>query len=142
VIAHASVTEAVRTMLEAAVGKPCGRGTLPTSGGQPAPLPYLVLYPLGGHMSGAPLADRSEDARLVFQVTVVAARTDQAEWLADRVRGAVLGRTSSGQWEHPIPLPAGEVWARELLADEGADQSSASEGVVTCVQQYELNASA
>ncbi|WP_367132883.1 MULTISPECIES: hypothetical protein [Streptomyces] len=139
-IDQASVTEAVRTMLEGAVGKPCGRGALPTVDGKPAPLPYLVLYPLGGRVNGAPLADRSEDARLIFQVTVVAARTDQAEWLSDRVRAAVLGRASSGQWTHPIPLAAGEVWARELLADEGADQSSASEGVVTCVQRYELNA--
>ncbi|MGI5526807.1 hypothetical protein ACQEVX_05070 [Streptomyces syringium] len=140
-ISHASITEALRTMLEEAVGKPCGRGALPSPGGKPAPLPYLVLYPLGVHVGGAPLADLSEDATLIFQVTVVASRTDQAEWLADRVRAGVLDRASSGQWVNPILLPAGEVWARELLADEGADQSSADDGVVTYVQQYRLSAS-
>ncbi|MEK2474044.1 hypothetical protein [Streptomyces noursei] len=138
-IERALVTLALQAMLTAATGKPCGRGRLPLVGGQPASLPYTVLYPQGGLTDGAPLADRAEDARLVYQMTVVAARTDQAEWLADRVRQALLGRTSSGQWVNPIPVPGMEVWARALLVDEGVDPSGGDDGVVTGVQRYELS---
>lgn len=137
-IDRAHVTSALREMLAEATGKPCGRGRLPQVAGQPAPLPYTVLYPQGGAVGGAPLADRAEDAHLVYQVTVVAARTDQAEWLADRVRQALLGRTSTGEWAHPLVAEGAEVWARELLLDDGvSDQDGA--GVVTGVQQYELS---
>ncbi|WP_449475258.1 hypothetical protein [Streptomyces abikoensis] len=135
------MSEAVRVMLARAVEKPCGLGALPLSGGQPAPLPYLVLYPLGGAFEGAPLADRSEDARLEYQVTVVGSRADQAEWLADRARRAVLERGAAGEWLHPITVPAGEVWTREILGDGGVDQSAAAEGVVTYALRFRLHVS-
>ncbi|MEN8649115.1 hypothetical protein ABCR94_00305 [Streptomyces sp. 21So2-11] len=109
--------------------------------GKPAAVPYTVLYPQGGLVDGAPLADASEDAHLVYQVTVVAGRTDQAEWLADRVRRAFLDRESANGWEHPITAHGIEVWSRELMADEGPDHSMASEGVVTSIQRYQLDVS-
>ncbi|WP_116211600.1 DUF3168 domain-containing protein [Streptomyces olivoreticuli] len=130
-INRAPVTEAVRAMLSEAVGKSCGVGALPTVGGTPVLLPYLVLYPLGGDFDGALLGDRSEDAHLVYQVTVVASRTDQAEWVADRVRRALLDRAATGEWVHPLVVPGGRVWGRALIADDGTDPSSAGEGVVT-----------
>lgn len=129
-------------MLTAATGKPCGRGRLPLVGGNPAPMPYTVLYAQGGPVDGAPLADRSEDGRLVYQVTVVAARADQCEWLSDRVREAFLGRTAEGEWQHPVQIPDVDVWARELLVDEGTDPPEANDGVVTAVQRYELSVTA
>ncbi|MGX1668614.1 hypothetical protein [Streptomyces sp. NPDC055400] len=141
-IERAPVGTALRSMLSAATGRPCGLGKLPLLDGKPAPLPYLVLYPQGGPVDGAPLADRAEDAHLAYQVTVVAARADQAEWLADRVRFAVLGRGASGEWEQPIVLAEVDVWARELLVDDGVDQSDAAHGVVTCVQRYKLSVTA
>ncbi|MFF4408488.1 hypothetical protein ACFY1P_29590 [Streptomyces sp. NPDC001407] len=140
-INRAPVTEAVRAMLSEAVGKPCGVGALPTVGGAPAPLPYLVLYPLGGDVDGAPLGDRSEDAHLVYQVTVVASRTDQAEWTADRARRALLDRATAGGWAHPLVVPGGRVWGRVLIADDGADPSSAGEGVVTYALRVRLSVS-
>ncbi len=114
-IDRAPVTVAVRTMLAAATGRPCGAGVLPLVDGKPAPLPYSVLYPMGGAVDGAPLSDASEDAHLTYQVTIVATRVDQAEWLADRVRRGFLGRTSAGGWEQPLIVPGGAVWARELV---------------------------
>ncbi|MHA7956309.1 hypothetical protein ACX9I7_00935 [Streptomyces sp. L500] len=140
-IDHAPVTEAFRLMLTEATGKPCGTGALPLLGGKPAPLPYLVLYPLGGASDGAPLADQSEDAHLDYQVTVIAGRTDQAEWLSDRVRRAVLERRPTGEWTRPIKVPAGDVWARESAGDQGADASAADNGVVTWAQKYRLSIS-
>lgn len=48
-------------------------------------LPYAVVYSLpGGSMSGN-LDDPYEDADLVYQVTCVAAKRREAEWLADKV---------------------------------------------------------
>ncbi|MEU9334164.1 hypothetical protein AB0D49_13550 [Streptomyces sp. NPDC048290] len=139
-IERGRVTEALQGMLAATTGRPCGRGRLPLLDGRPAPLPYTVLYPQGGTVDGAPLSDRAEDAGLVYQVTVVAARTDQAEWLADRVRRALLGRTAQGAWAHPIAAAGVDVWARELLVDDGVDPAGADDGVVTAVQRYELSA--
>ncbi|MEU5428469.1 hypothetical protein ACH4UT_23425 [Streptomyces sp. NPDC020799] len=130
-IDRAPVTEAFRLMLTQATGKPCGIGALPLLGGKPAPLPYFVLYPLGGSTDGAPLADQSEDAALDYQVTAVAGRTDQAEWLGDRARRAVLERRATGEWSHPIKVPAGDIWARELVSDDGVDRPETSQGVVT-----------
>lgn len=105
-------------------------------------MPYMVLYPQGGPVDGAPFADRSEDARLVYQVTVVAARTDQAEWLADRVRQVLLGRTATGEWQSAVQIPGVDVWARELLVDDGVDLADGDSGIVTAVQRYALSASA
>ncbi|MEW1661125.1 hypothetical protein [Streptomyces sp. NPDC093707] len=138
-IDRARVTEALRAMLATATGKPCGLGQLPFFGGKSAPLPYTALYPQGGPVGGAPLADRAEDARLVCQVTVVATRTDQAEWLADRVRQAMLGRTSTGGWVSPILVPGVYVWARELLTDGGVTPEESGSHVVTGVHRYELS---
>ncbi|MGW2585887.1 hypothetical protein ACWCYZ_31980 [Streptomyces virginiae] len=140
-IDRAPLTPAVRTMLAAATGRPCGVGGLPLVDGKPAPLPYSVLYPLGGPVDGAPFSDASEDAHLTYQVTIVAARTDQAEWLADRIRRAFLGRTLAGGWEQPLSAPGLSVWARELVVDECADPADTGD-VVSYVQRYQLSASA
>ncbi|MEU5683590.1 hypothetical protein [Streptomyces venezuelae] len=90
--------------------------------------------------TGAPLADKAEDAHFVYQVTVVADREDQADWLADRVRRAVLDRGDSGQWVNQIEAPGTDIWARQLLLDDGLDGAGEA-GVVTAVQRYELSAS-
>lgn len=140
-IDRAPLTPAVRAMLVAATGRPCGVGGLPLVDGKPAPLPYSVLYPLGGPVDGAPFSDASEDAHVTYQVTIVAARTDQAEWLADRVRRAFLGRTLAGGWEQPLTVPGLSVWARELVVDESTD-ASATGDFVTWVQRYQLSATA
>ncbi|MEV7579045.1 hypothetical protein ACIRUY_29775 [Streptomyces erythrochromogenes] len=133
------ITTAVRAMLVTATGRPCGLGSLPLVDGRPASLPYTVLYPLGGSVSGAPFADTAEDAHLTYQVTVVAARVDQAEWLADRVRRAFLRRTPSGAWECELAIPGVDVWRRYLAADQ-AEVAPGSE-VITFAQQYEFDVS-
>ncbi|MFJ4010319.1 hypothetical protein [Streptomyces sp. NPDC090026] len=131
----------LRLMLAKATGRPCGLGSLPLVDGSPAPVPYIVLYPQGGRVHGAPLADRSEDADLVYQVTSVGARTDQAEWMAGRVERAVLERTAVGGWRYPLVVPGADVWAREQDADDGTDDSGADDGVVTSSQRYRFKAS-
>ncbi|MFE3182768.1 hypothetical protein ACFXKR_18130 [Streptomyces violascens] len=108
--------------------------------GKPSAVPYTVLYPLGGPVGGAPLADASEDAILVYQLTSVGGRVDQAEWMADRVRRVVLERTASGAPQYLLDVPGVDVWARELDADDGIDTATSAEGVVTSSQRYRFNA--
>ncbi|MEW1661150.1 hypothetical protein [Streptomyces sp. NPDC093707] len=67
----------------------------------------------------------------------MATRTDQAEWLADRVRQAMLGRTSTGGWVSPILVPGVYVWARELLTDGGVTPEESGSHVVTGVHRNE-----
>ncbi|MFH8405310.1 hypothetical protein ACH4FX_11130 [Streptomyces sp. NPDC018019] len=140
-IDRAAVSQAFRRTLAEATGRPCGLGKLPIVEGQPAEMPYLVLYPQGGPVGGAPLADASEDSELLYQVTAVAARTDQAEWMADRVRRAVLERTATGGWCCPIDVPDVDVWARELKVDSGTDDVESAAGVVSYPQRFCLSAS-
>jgi hypothetical protein len=140
VIDRSPVNRALQEMLAGATGKPCGLGTLPLVGGKPTPVPYTVLYPLGGTIGGAPLADQAEDAVLLYQVTAVGARTDQAEWLADKVRRALLERTPTGGWVNALGIPGVDVWARDLDADAGTDDTGTSDGVVTSSQRYGLSA--
>ncbi|MEU5435461.1 hypothetical protein AB0G73_19070 [Streptomyces sp. NPDC020719] len=132
------VTAAVRDLLVRFTGRPCGLGELPLVEGVPAELPYTVLYPLGGSAAGALLMDAWQDTTLVYQVTVVAGRTDQAEWLADRVRRAVLERTETGGWAYGLAVPGAEVWARELLVDEGFAGESSKDGLVSGAQRFGL----
>lgn len=140
VIDRGPVSKALQAMIAKATGRPCGLGSLPLVNGQPASVPYTVLYPLGGPVGGAPLAGQSEDAGLVYQLTSVASRTDQAEWMADRGRRAVLGRASSGTWLNPLEVPGVDVWDRVLDVDDGLDTSASGEGVVTSSQRYLLSA--
>ncbi|MEV0370604.1 hypothetical protein AB0I10_12345 [Streptomyces sp. NPDC050636] len=139
-IDRAPVSEALQHLIVKATGRPCGLGTLPVVNGKPAEVPYTVLYPLGGPLGGAPLADASEDAELVYQLTSVAGRTDQAEWMADRGRRAVLERAPSGAWRYPLEIPGVDVWGRELDADDGTDTTASAQGVVTSSQRYRLSA--
>lgn len=140
-IDRAPVTEALQDLIVKATGRPCGLGKLPLMNGKPTEVPYTVLYPLGGSVGGAPLADSSEDAALVYQLTSVAGRADQAEWMADRGRRAVLERGASGVWLFPLDVPGVDVWARELDVDDGIDASASVEGIVTSSQRYRLSAS-
>ncbi|RSO30047.1 hypothetical protein DMH15_26200 [Streptomyces sp. WAC 06725] len=140
-IDRAAVSKAFRRTLAEATGRPCGLGKLPLIDAQPAEMPNLVLYPQGGPVGGAPLTDTSEDSELIYQVTAVAARTDQAEWMADRVRRVVLERTAAGDWRWPIDVPGVDVWARELDVDAGADDAGSAAGVVSHAQRFCLTAS-
>ncbi|MEV6942994.1 hypothetical protein AB0N07_13535 [Streptomyces sp. NPDC051172] len=131
------MSKALQSLIVKATGRPCGLGSLPSVDGGPADVPYTILYPLGGPVGGAPLADTSEDAELVYQLTSVAGRTDQAEWMADRGRRAILERTASGDWRYPLDVSKVEVWARELDSDEGTDTTA---NVATSVQRYRISA--
>lgn len=90
------VTEALVAFLAAQTGKPVGRATAPLAAdGTPAAPPFAIVYPLPGGDTWGPTYDGpDEGAALPYQVTAVGLRADQAEWLADKVRQAMVRRTN------------------------------------------------
>ncbi|MFI9149473.1 hypothetical protein [Streptomyces sp. NPDC053367] len=82
--------------------------------------------------SGPPYGDGDADARVLVQVTSVALTAEQAEWMADKVRTALLGR-SRGSYANAITVAGCAVMGRELDKEEGLTVSS---GVYSCVQRY------
>ncbi|HEX5566597.1 MAG TPA: hypothetical protein VFY14_06650 [Streptomyces sp.] len=121
------VTKALLALTPAATGLPCGDGAAPVGGVEP---PYYVLYALHATYSGAPFADLHEDASLVYQWTCVSGpdktrpgsrgSRDQAEWMADKVRRALLGRDrTTGAWLHPLTVPGAHCTGRSLDTEPG-----------------------
>ncbi|WP_329317994.1 hypothetical protein [Streptomyces sp. NBC_01262] len=129
------VSLAVQSMLATTTTRSCGYGTAPISTSTPtgATVPYSVLYPLGVTTSGPPYGDGDADARVLFQVTSVASTAEQVEWMADKVRTALLGRTTGGDFATAITVAGCLVIGRELDKEEGI---SVSGGVYSYVQRY------
>lgn len=140
VIARGPITAALQALLVAGTQRPCGVAQLPTvpapGGGMvPAAVPYNVLYPMGGPVSGPPFGDASADASVTWQVTSVADRADQAEWLADRTRAVLVGRTGD-HWTHQLTLSGVSVMNRRMTDDAGVIPEGAT---VTYVQRVTLD---
>ncbi|MFE7547100.1 hypothetical protein [Streptomyces gardneri] len=139
------VNKAVAAMLAAASGKPVGRGAIPL-GAEP---PYYLLTVVSTAVSGAPLADESEELSIVYQVTSVTgpapsnagshAVADQAEWLADKARAAFLARDpNTGQWLHPIAVAGARVYGRSLDTEPGGSRDD-SDAIIDNVQRFRLD---
>ncbi|WP_274558054.1 hypothetical protein [Streptomyces spiramyceticus] len=129
------VSTAVQRMLAAATARSCGYGTAPTASSAPSgtQLPYTVLYPLGVTTGGPPYGEPDADARVLLQVTCVAGTAEQAEWMADKVRAAVLARKTSGAYSSELTVPGCAVMQRTLEKEEGVTVAS---GVYSYVQRY------
>ncbi|MFD4482359.1 hypothetical protein ACFVXC_35280 [Streptomyces sp. NPDC058257] len=140
--ARLPVTRALTALLEKTTGRPCGIGELPRvegkSGWEPASAPYTILDSLPASFGGPPLWDWHADAAWSYQVTSVGERGDQVEWLADRVRAGVVGRTD-GRWAHDLRVPQARVIDRELTYDAGGEPSvSAAGAIVSYVQRVTI----
>ncbi|MEU8560583.1 hypothetical protein AB0C45_03745 [Streptomyces cyaneofuscatus] len=140
--ARLPVTGALAALVEEATGRPCGIGELPRvegkSGWKLASAPYTILDSLPGAFSGPPLWDWHADAAWSYQVTSVGERGDQVEWLADRVRAGVVGR-SDGRWTYGLHVPEARVIDRELTYDAGGEPSvSAAGAIVSYVQRVTI----
>lgn len=125
------VTLALRDLITTATGRPCGLGTVPLVNGAPAAPPYYVLDSIAWTVTGAPVADMGEDATAVYQVTGISGPVpgvpdsrggiEQAEWLADKARTAVVGRDPvTRAWLHPITVPGVRVIGRRVDTEPGA----------------------
>ena len=139
-------TNALAALLASGTGMPVGRGRMPDG-----PPPYYLLYSLDSATSGAPLADENEDASFVYQVTCVSGpdptkpgstgSVDQAEWLADKARRAVLGRDpATGAWTSPLTIPGVKVMCREVDVEPGAVNDPA-DAIISYVIRFRFDLS-
>ena len=140
--ARLPVTRALAALLEHATGRPCGIGELPRvqgeSGWELAATPYTILDSLPAEFGGPPLWDWHADAAWAYQITSVGERGDQVEWLADRVRAGLVGRTD-GRWNRELLVPEVRVIDRELTYDAGGEPSvSAAGAIVSYVQRVTI----
>lgn len=111
------LTAALVQFLANRTGRPIGEGTAPFD----AQVPYAVVYPLpGGNTWGPTYTGPDEGADVPYQVTCVGLRDDQAQWMADRVRQAMVGRTD-GQLV-PLVVPGMTVLDREMAGYGGLDR--------------------
>lgn len=87
------VTAALIDLLETTT-IPIGDHTAPD---EVAGKPWAVVYSIpGGGLLDDNLAAVEDGMDLLYQVTSVGRRRDQAEWMADRARSTIIGRTSAG----------------------------------------------
>lgn len=116
------VTIALVDFLAAQTGRPVGRAAAPVNvDGSPADPPYAVVWPLTGGATWGPTYDGpDEGADLPYQVTSVGLRDDQAEWLADRVRQAMLARSDGSL--APLAVPGVVVLDRAITGFGGMDR--------------------
>ncbi|WP_413809687.1 hypothetical protein [Streptomyces sp. OE57] len=140
--ARLPVTRTLAALVEHATGRPCGIGELPRvqrkPGWEVASTPYTILDSLPAEFTGPPLWDWHADAAWSYQITSVGERVDQVEWLADRVRVGVVGRTG-GRWSHDLHIPGVLVADRELTYDAGGEPSvSAAGAIVSYVQRVTI----
>jgi len=104
----------VATFITTSVGRPVGVVDMPEG----ATVPYAVVYPIDDVFSGPPLWDPFADVEFTFQVTSVGERWDQARWMADHVRRALLDRVNGGFIGNPGPV-SGAVVANRDFVDAG-----------------------
>lgn len=123
IVERRPITSALAAFLALETGKPVGQGTVPlTAAGIPAEPPYAIVYPLTGGDTWGPTYDGPEEgADLPYQVTSVGLRLDQAEWMADRVRQAMLRRLN-GALAAQLAVPGVNVLDRALSGFGGADR--------------------
>lgn len=124
VIDRKPVDAAVATLLESVCSFPIGRSKAPSKDGDiqdVAEPPYAIVYAIvGGNWWGPGLATREDAATLIYQITSVGLREDQATWAGDKVRQALVGRDDSFQYEHSITVPGVSVVLREVDGPPGA----------------------
>ncbi|WP_399553815.1 hypothetical protein OG473_39780 (plasmid) [Streptomyces anulatus] len=144
-IARLPMTMALSALLASATNLPVGRGSKPSN----ATPPYYLLYAMPATLSGAPLADEHEDASFVYQVTSVSGPdpskqdsrgvADQAEWMADKARTAILGRDPvTGLWLRPLTTPGVKVIGRSLDTEPGGS-SDPADAIMSYVQRFRFD---
>nr|WSZ96829.1 hypothetical protein OH820_15210 [Streptomyces sp. NBC_00857] len=71
-------------------------------------------------------------------MTSIGEREDQVQWLADRVRHGLVGRTD-GHWVRELLVPEAWVIDRELEHETGGDPTvSAAGSIVSYVQRFTI----
>lgn len=132
------VTAGFVSLITTATTKPCGRGSVPISGGKGIAPPYYVAHAIDFLTEGAPLADENEGAEATYQLTCVGTGSEQVELLADEARTAVLGRNpATSEWLHPLTVPGASCMSRSLDTEPG-ESSDPADGIISSVIRFRL----
>lgn len=110
-------------LLKQGTGKQVGDHAAP---GSPLAYPYCIVYTIDGGELWGSLRFPESDALVIYQVTSVGERRDQAEWMADRVRRTILNRISSG---FQVPMGNPEGWVINDRRSHGGVGQVNSEGL-------------
>jgi hypothetical protein len=135
-------TDALITTLATASGKPVGHGRRPDGN----PTNYYIVYRVDRTTGGAPFSDLNEDATLIYQVTSVSApdpqdpdsfgTQSQLEWLEDKAREVILGRSPvTGQWLHDLNPTGMKVIARRPDVEPGGT-SDPADGIMSSAIRF------
>ncbi|MFF1916228.1 hypothetical protein ACFVYE_32495 [Streptomyces sp. NPDC058239] len=144
-IARLPVTMALSALLTSATRIPVGRGRKPKDTSPP----YYLLYGVTAQTDGAPFSDLNEDSTLVYQVTSVSGPdpanpdsygvADQAEWMADLARTAILGRDpATGLWVNELTIPGARVIGRSLDTEPGGTNDPA-DAIMSYAQRFRFD---
>jgi hypothetical protein len=142
VISTRVFTNALIAMLAAGTGKPVGKGRRPDG----SPSDYYILWRVDRATDGAPYTDLNEDATLIYQVTSVSApdpqdpdsfgTQSQLEWLEDKAREVILGRSPvTGQWLHDLNPTGMKVIARRPDVEPGGT-SDPADGIMSSAIRF------
>ena len=135
-LSTAGIVPAVITAIETESGRPVGHSRIPGTETEVPTAPWAIVYQL-----------RNEDVRptsytedtydmtwIAIQVTSTGEVAQQAEWMSDQAREAILGRTA-GDWKRPITVSGAKVIARTWAMTDRVDQEY---GVWQSVSHYRL----
>jgi hypothetical protein len=89
------ILAAIKSRVETQTSKNVGKGKSP--GGS---TPYAVVFPLPDSATFGSITDNWQVARQLFQITFVGADMDEAQWLQEKTRTALLGwQPSVSGWD-------------------------------------------
>lgn len=130
-----NVVPAVVSAIETETSVPVGNNRLPGSNAEILSPPFAIVYHLSNAADVTSYTSNPWDMMWVaVQVTSVGKTANQAEWMADRCREAVLGRTA-GDWTQPIEPDGATVCGRSLFMSAG---TVLEEGMWQTVEQFRL----
>lgn len=132
------LTAAYVAMLEQVTGRLFGDLDAPGTLDTPAVKPYGVVQHLAGGLRFGDVARPNGMATVIYQVTAVGERADQAEWLADLVTAATLDLNSTG-FANNITAAGLTVIGREFDLDGGVQTDGA---LVNATRRYALTVTA
>lgn len=119
------LTEAIREMLETVTTRPVAVSDAPRdSDGLAVATPYAVIHPTrpmgrGTEAFWGPMDYPEADAKFAYIIHSVGARPDQAEWMADSVRTAFIGRDADSTYTNDLTVSGLTIMLREAEDSSG-----------------------
>lgn len=102
------IVEWLRALLEAGTNRAVGDTESPFKNPSKADFPYSILYAIpGGSFWGPHFTAPDGNADLVFQVSSMGLRPDQARHQADAVRRTLVARQADGSFQVKLDPPQG-----------------------------------